>query len=452
MFKKIIFFLTVFTTSYLQAATRDISIEKFLELAMKIDPDYLKLKSQKENLNHYVDKNMPSNPFLLNLTSEKGYSSVEGSDTTEVRSELSKSVLRSGSKLSLSKSEITRPGRKENVTSVRLEQNLWKNSFGRDSRLRESSLGKLRTIEDMKILEQQEEYIVNILSSYLIYKKSKLNFELASQILSESKVTKKNVQRKYDLKIANRLDLDQSELLMLRRSEELIEIKKAFEDAKRRITTTIGMDIDNLNISNEADYFADLESKAQKLFEKQNMNSRDFIQSSLLVEQREEQSLLAQRDYGPDVKLVLGYNKDESQIFSAAIDQDETVVGFKVSIPLGDDNARAKIADAKIGSYQAQLEKRKLRDELKIQLDEKIETLKSLKQLIEVSERQKNLSQRIVKEEERKYQIGKLRLERLIEVKNDYATYRKNFQTKKYDYRIELVDFLALNDQLNLSR
>lgn len=55
--------------------------------------------------------------------------------------------------------------------------------------------------------------------------------------------------------------------------------------------------------------------------------------------------------------------------------------------------------------------------------------IKSLRDKILLAKKKVTLMKKIIKEEEKRYSFGKIDLEKIIELKNNYAQYRANYQS-----------------------
>jgi outer membrane protein TolC len=355
--------------------------------------------------------------------------------------ELRKEIIESGTTLSIGQSKTKRADREENTTELRLEQSLYKNFLGRDVRLKKSSLEDEQKIENLRMTENYDDYILKMANIYLDFKKSFFNMSLSEAIYNESKKLEKNVKEKYRSKVATRTDLHRIELLVVLKKEDFLIKKRALDIYKADIEKISGMKINEY----KPKYLKKMQFKESPI-------SLADIRSLKILELEEErlkkEEVLQGRSNDPALNLIAGYNKDDSKRFSSTVKRNETVIGLRLQIPLADTKGNAAKKIAINNYYKAQLSKKSAI------LDFELNQSKALLKVEELSERVKSsdlklaLTKKILKEEEKRYRYGKIELEKLIETKNEYSQYRFENQEDIIDYNKSVLAYYELADQL----
>ncbi|MCB9091479.1 MAG: TolC family protein [Halobacteriovoraceae bacterium] len=440
--------LLLFFISYSALSNESLTVEKFVQLIEKNDPEYLKIFSEDKKIENLIDSELPSRKWELSVSQEKGYSSDNNSDTSVLQGEITKEIIETGTALSVNHTKTRRPDRREDVTELRVEQNLLKNVFGRDVRLQKEGLKEQVSKEKLQLEERYEGYLQERLLLFLDYKKSFLDYKLAEQIHSEALKLKKNVYQKYRSKIATKTDFNRSELLVLLREEDLLSKKRVYNSRKNEIQNIVGETflLDQPDISKEFVFNIGIDQLI-KLQNKQT-DLRDWKVVDLKEKIAQKDYTLSKRNRYPEVNFIAGFNRDDSSRFSSNINRDETVVGLELIVPLGDSQAKANEEIASVNLYQTEIEKRMIQNDWNRTCDETKTQLLHFKKVLDVDKKKILVTEKILKEEERRYGYGRIELDSLIEIKNDYASYRLQYQADLLEFNKYILTWLALNDKL----
>ena len=74
--------------------------------------------------------------------------------------------------------------------------------------------------------------------------------------------------------------------------------------------------------------------------------------------------------------------------------------------------------------------------------------LQEMKFQVELEEEKVNLISSIIKDERERFEIGNLDLEKLIELRNDYATYKTDVEQSRFEYANLLINWLTSKNKL----
>ena len=427
---------------------KNIPFAQYLALALKHDPEYQAITAERKKLLYLVDQGLPSRETTLSLRNESGYSSDSDKNTTLLRADLSKKIIASGTELALSHSKTTRPDREENVTQFRFEQSLYKNMFGRDTRLQKESLTEREKLKALEIQESEKNYWAKTLKQYLELSKAFREYKLAQKIYREAVRLKKSVQSKVASKVARRTDLNRSQLLVLLRREEVLEKRNTFRTLKNKIEKTINDTFGTSPAQDSDKLVAQLQTMVKQLAPLEWTATRAYQMSQLSESFHAKESLLQDRADAPDFRLIAGYSKDNSSRFSATVNRNETVIGLRLDIPFGDTKSSANYQLSKVELLKSQIQTERASVEFEKSKEALANGLKQAKERLKIDAEKVRLTGRIIVEEEKRFAIGKIDLETLIQLKSDYGTYRTQRERSRLRYGRILIDWLTLNDAL----
>ena len=441
--------LSLFIFSTLRFANR-LDLEKYIKLSIKNNPAFAEVDVDKEALDYIVDQGLPSREFTLSLRSENGYNADSDDNTTSTSAALSKSVIESGTDFTISHSRVTRPDTRENVTEIRLEQSLYKNAFGQNVRLKKSSLLTQKDFKELESEEAREKLFSQILKTYLELSKAYRDFKLAKALENEAIKLEKNVASKAKQRVATSTDLKRAKLLVLLRKEEVLEKETTYKTLKNQIEENLSYDFTSFVESDSEKLIKQLTTLYRAQEQPSWASTRSFKIAQLRDKFNANEATLLAREDSPDVSFIIGYNKDDSSRFSTSIERSETVVGLKLEVPIGDTQARANYQAAKLNHLKSNIQSRKDALEFSRQKTVLLNNLKQAQGQLSVNQSKVKLTADIVMEEERRFSIGRLDLDTLIELKSDYASYRAALEQSKLIYGMILIDWLELADNLSV--
>ena len=157
---------------------------------------------------------------------------------------------------------------------------------------------------------------------------------------------------------------------------------------------------------------------------------------------------LSDYDNMPSLKLVAGYRMDESKRYSTSVDSNELLAGIKFQMPLGDLVGKANNKSAAFNLNTIRIGKKSLFSELSRNLSDLQSQLQELRKKEIVSKNKVKIMERILKDEENKYQYGKIDLDQLINTKNSFISYKFGHQSDLLNINTKIIEFLSLTDQL----
>lgn len=425
-----------------------LTLQEFIQLAEKNDPQYEKIISNKEKVKFLVDQGLPSRKTTLAVEQEFGLDTEEDEDTSVLSASVSKDFIETGTEVSLSHSKSVRPDREENVTEFRVEQALYKNIFGRDIRLKKKALEKEEEIVRLQVLENYESYLISIVESYLNFKSAWLDLKASESAYKEAESLKKYVSDKFKSRVASRTDLDRSELQVLVLQEGLLQKRKDYQERLSQVQRVIGawktFDQDK---ESEARVFPFI-NVVDAIDSKSLKDLRTVRVNRLRQEINKSDLTLAGREDSPTFNFIGGYTSDQSERFSEQVNRNEFIVGFNFEMPLGDSVAKANKRSAHLNLLQSEIDQKVILAELQSEIESLKKQIVELKERAEIGKKKVQVLSRIIKAEDERYRIGRINLDDLLDLRKDFLQYQFQYQSYVLDYNKALLKVMALGDQL----
>lgn len=428
------------------AQPKKLSVNEFVTLVTKFDAEAESIVSERLRARFLVEQGLPSSQTLLSVQQEYGLSTTGDGTTSVLTAELSKQIIQSGTELSIARTMTDRPDREEEVTEFRVEQSLWRNSLGRGNRLREKALSAERDALELQVAEAYEDYIFTRMSEYIDLQRAMLQRQTTKRQLNQALSLEKNVLERQRQSIATNADVARAKVQTINRREALISAESEFETISHRLAAYTGAKSDDLLEPVEFDLG---ERVASILAGKENYTPERLLQLLDLREQAAHAEVDYQKDeLRPEANLLLGYNIDDSDRFSSRVNRQEGVVGLRVEVPFGDSAGKANRDSAILEVTQIKIQSRKERLELALNISQSKRSLARYHELVKLSQEKVQLTTTIVNEEEKRYRLGRISLEALIEAQDDLAQAQVDLLQNKAERTRAALDWLRLNDQL----
>lgn len=437
-------------TLFASFSVNAIEIEQFIDLSYKNDPKIKEIINDREILKYYVDQSVENTETSLEIKSQTGYVSDQDTNNSNFEIGVTKDIATTGTNLSVSHSNFSASGEEGKTTSLKLEQSLLKNSFGSSTRLRINSLTLEQTTKELESVEQLETYLLSNLNKYLLFKKALIDFDLAKAQHLEAIKLQENLKKKYKSKIALLSDLNRGELLLLDRAQNLIEKKETKEQQELELLNVTGTKGKQLSSKAEFDFLLKklkslLKNKKSKV---DQSKIRSFIIAKNNIEIAQKGITLSEDQSDASLELVAGYNKYDTTRFSTVTQQDETIIGLNYTIPFGDSQAKANTSVAKAQKLSKYYKKIKIKNDFETSLTKILNEITTLEKKLEISSKKITLSKSLIKEESKRYSIGQLSLEQLIDIKYTfYELEAKNLEIKT-QYAYTMLNWLSMTDNL----
>lgn len=440
-------FAFLFYSLTANSAPIKMELQNFLSQTKKNDSNIESIIADRLKSRYYVDMSLPSRQTLLEIRNEYGFTRGEPG-TTIMSAVLSKPILETGSKLTLGRTVTDRPDREEEITELRIEQALWRNAFGSQIRKQITNLDLERSVMELQVIEAYEDYIEQVIHSYLDLTSSYLNYSTAQRLHQESVLLLNNVQRRMKRNIASSTDLNRARLQVALRKENELQSKVNLETQSQAILRMTGLEYGSIVIPETT-------LEMGNGLENMDIGISQFLSSSRSRKIYDKQEIVAlanldfeKQNLKPAANLLVGFNIDKSSRFGTTINREEAVVGVNIQIPFGDTSTQAQIKEA---SYLL-LKSKLARKSFNAAIEESLHVIKNKilrqREQVAISKSKKVLAAEIVKSEEKRYQTGRVQLENLIEDRNNLAQYEFAYLTDLTVLNKLIVQWLSLTDQL----
>lgn len=419
----------------------------YLEKAKKNDPEFQSIIADRMKMKYLTDLNLPSRQILLSVQNEYGFTREED-PTTVLSATLSKPLLESGTVLSVSKTMTERPDRREDVTQLRVEQSLYRNAFGGQVREQIENLENQKSVIELQVIEAYEDYTSQLMNRYLELSLAYLNYQSAQRLKKESELLLNNVRKKFNQNIASGTDLKRAQLQTALRTENELQSIANLEALSLGIARVLG-------VQNSSPFRPEITLNLEERLTDINVDIERFLKvsrSRIIYDKQEDIQAadlkIVKENLKPAASLLVGFNIDNSRRFNTSINREEAVVGVNVDIPFDNSVVNAQIQEASYELLKAKLSRKSFDNAIRESLLVIRNKILQQRELLKVSKQKKELSAEIVKEQTRRYLVGRITLESLIEDRNNEAQYEFAYQAELMNLNKLIVQWLALTDQL----
>lgn len=438
--------LSLFISTITIAQENALSVRNYIELLKKNDPNFELIINEKLKKDYLVDQGLPSREFLLSATTEYGFALDDSENTNQVGVNLTKSLIESGTDISLSRSQNKLSDRKETLTKVEIEQKIFNDGLGSNTRLKKKALEKEVSILELQIQESYEDYIKEKLEVYFDLGRLYSELESSKEIYAEAKKLYSQVQAKAKKSIATTTDLKRAKLQMLVREDELLENENLYKKSLLTISSYIGK-----KLQKEIPEFSfDFHKKIKKTpFSEDDLRGlRSFKIKDDLLQNSKAYLEIEKSSSGASASIIAGASMDDSKRFNTTVKNEELLIGLRVDIPFGDTVQEANEKEKNYNYIKARLEKKNYITERLATIKEIELELKSKQKRLQLAKEKAQLAQSIVNEDNKRYENGRLDLEELISTRNNRVSYQKAYLNEQMAYNKLVVEFLSATDSL----
>ncbi|MCB0272673.1 MAG: TolC family protein [Bdellovibrionales bacterium] len=416
--KRIIFLFIFLIVDYALAET--VTVKDYLELLLQSDVEYERIVKDLEKKNYVVNAGLPTKEFLLDVQNEYGIVLGDGQTTSTLGTSLSKEFVQSGTRASAYFNKNKQIGRDEKTTGVRIEQPVLFNAFGSTSRLTKNKLTQEEEIIYLQVVQAFEDYVEKKVQEYLDLQLDYVKLQAAYELEKQAKVLEKNILEKNKSNIARSLDVDRITLQRLEAQESVLQTQTSFEDKLRAIGQVIGRSLPpDVVITEVQNFESDVQTIPSLV---QSSRTLEIAKKQTLI--LKDQALLQKRGLVPELDLVLGFNRDESTRFNVSADRNEFVIGFDASLPLGDSQGKALLKTASLEASIAQMDEMLLQRNIEIELATLRSQIEKQRKSVDIAKEKSKLSERIAKEEIKRYNRGQIDIEQLVDAQYQRAQHQ----------------------------
>ena len=421
-----------------------ITLNDYLQLLKKNDPDFKVLKINDDINKYYIENNLNSSLFTIELDKEIGRGTND-SETDSLTTTLSQTLLSTGSELSLSNTISNESDREEEIIEFRLEQSLFKNFLGKMYSLERDKITINKSINDLDNEERLEEFFVNKIKLYVNFADAAQEMIIAKELVDETKNLEKYVRSKLKNNAANKTDLKRIQLQVILREEDYLKKQAHFESMRVSVGSFIGLEA--------LDFFPEKNIVINDFFPAHNISFdhtrfREYQIANKKIEALQLDKTLSIRELYPELNLILGYDIDRSTRFSTKVDTEETVIGLNFSMSFGDSSNKASKEIASLKLIQSEGVKKVLKRRLELGFRDHQQQMSKIKKRLELSNKKVQLAKDILDDDTRRYRTGKINLDKIIELNNNFVQYKLDYNINRTEFNKSYIDWLNFNDVL----
>jgi len=362
---------------------------------------------------------------------------------------LSKLFSYTGTKLSAEYS--IQPTINNNVTSkiqIKIEQDIIKNAFGRITRIKKKLAGYEKQIAYYQVIEAYEDYLTTLINIFIDWYYLYENIKFIEKSLDERNLLLKNTRRRYSYGVALPSDVYKSELQVINKKEELIKLKNSYEILIFQIKYLLSISDPEMILEPDFTPVSEDDTNLQESFDEFKKNSR--IANILQLINKNNNLLLkvAVDDILPSAKLYAGYSfegsgylfeTNQSHLFSAGI-------SFDLDIP--QPGFLAKYKKQKKETEKNILNMENTIEDYWIDFNILYNNLMTEKSYINLTDQKIDLSNKILKEELKRYNQGHSSFNDLVLIYDTNDTNRFAKITHLVEFYKHYIEWLRLNDRL----
>lgn len=436
--------LTISNSTYAKEAT--LSISKYIDLLKKNDPQFEMIINDNLKKDYHIDKGLPSRELLLSASAEYGFALDDSANTNQTAVSISKNFIESGTSLSLSRSQNNLSDREETISKVELEQKIYNDGLGSNTRKKKSLLESEVQIIDLQIKESYEDYIKERLEAYFDLGRLFTELKSSKEIYKEAKKLYDQVLAKKKKSVATDTDLKRAKLQMLVREDELLESETAYNKTVRTLSAYIGQQVTKDIPEFEFDFHKKMKSIPRTREDLESLRSFKIKDTNL---QNSKLSLdIEKNNGGISASIIAGASMDDSKRYTTTIKNEEMLIGLRIDIPFGDTAQNALEKEANYNYIKSRLEKQNYISEILSELAGLEIEIANKQKKLKLAKEKAELSESIVSEDTKRYENGRMDLEELITSRNNRATYKKAYISEQMTYNKLIIEYLAATDSL----
>ncbi len=434
--------------AFADSSQKFLDLNEFVRAARANDVGIEKVLHERVQTTFLRSLSLPSPGVLLQIENQYGFSLDEGERTTVLDLAASKEITTTGTTLTASHSLNRQEDREEDQTRVALEQSLFRNAFGKQTRRQDQKLIKENEAILLRTVEAYEDYIATLISGYFDWQLSHVNRTVAQELLSESQSLQHFIEERSQRHIASKVDVGRVALESMGYEEAILELDISLVKQGAEIASAMGKEVLNdLQPSALLDW-TNLKLDFEQTRTAALSKGRMLGAYALAEEAGALEIQLRKEDLDPAINLIGGFRYDDSTRFTVSTDRKEVYVGFNAELPLWDQKSGAEVKKAAYEKMSATLAKKEYLKNLSSALRAQEGRIQTQRKRIELSEKKWTVSKDVARRERKRYENGKIDLETLISARQAQANSRFEFLKNRIQLNKDIVEWLRLTDQL----
>lgn len=437
-----------------------LTLSQFVTKVSKKDPSFAHILVDAFKLKYQKDLQLPARDLVFSITGQYNVYMPTSDDKTEPSPQgsisLNKIFPSSGTSVSAGyniKQNYNNFGIwKQSSLSVSLSQDIARNAFGRLTRAKERKIEIENELARHQIVEAYEDYLAQLMITYLEWYAAYRNHRTARAQLSYNKDLLSLIQKKKRFGVARIEDVHKMELEVVKAKEELSRTRDELDKKGRKITLL--MDRSWARAPKEGIWPQDpnYRHEAKKLPASGQLPSWLKKRRTFAIMQKLEQKgivaqEIADRNLLPSASLFAGYSS-YGRDYNLQQAEHMAYFGLSADLSWGRQQERAQQQIRKLELRQQRLKKEKKLLNWRIDIYNLRQSLEHMQEIIKLARQRYQLAQQILREEKKKFSIGRSPLSELIQVKNQAESAHYHWISQKITYQIYLLEWRRLTDSL----
>lgn len=338
----------------------------------------------------------------------------------------------------------------DSFAGIRITQPLLKN-FGNDANRFNIHIAQKN--HDISISELKQ----RIIDTVAEFKKTYWDMVLAIEDLNVRNESLRLAESLLDLnrkrlkaEVISPLEVTQAEAGVAARKEDVIIARKVVrerENALKRLISDNIYEMRNVEIlPADAPVFLPADLNIESGFREGLQNRPDYMQAKIEIEKKDISIKYAENQKFPSIDLEASYGYNGlGESFRGSInnmdDNPEWTLGITMRFPLGNRSAKSELHIAKLESFQALLNLKKLEQEILVEIDNAVQTLDADSKRIDATKISTRLAKEALRAEELKLREGLSTSHNVLTFQEDLADARSREISAVIDYNKALTEY-----------
>jgi outer membrane protein TolC len=400
----------------------------------------------------YSDQNTPSTSSIeqVETLNEKNID-YDVSVNSKIPSGANASVSFSNNRLSSNSEDVVFNPAYSSGLAIYLSQPLLK-GFGISINTTELTTAKIaKELAVLAFYEKVNEIISKIAKYYINLSLAQYNLKIKENLLKNSEGHLKDTEEKIKIGILPKSDVVIVEDSIIEKTSSVISQRKTLKDAYANLANVLGYEKENILQFN-------IELSDEFILKEEKINKNEIINYAFL-----NNYSLNQAKKSFDIEnILLKYKKNSTypsldlfgsftlngiaQSYSSDLDLlvsgDSRVwqTGVKLSIPLGNKQAKSDFFKQKLETQKAILNIKKIENNIVYDIDEKVREIELAYELAKLAEKKLKYAKEKLLNEEEKFKLGKSTMKNIIDYQKDLENTELDRVGKSHDYFRALYD------------
>lgn len=438
--------LIIFLTSCVYAQPEELTLVDFLKEAKKVNITFQQILIDELQVSFNQRIGLSAADIILSAQGDLVLNTDDGELSANESIGLSQLFPDTGTSWSLSidnNHSLERSGMYTSFTAL-ISQPLIRNAMGRLHHLQKKQIQINDEMLILQIREAYEDHMASLISLYYDWLLTYVIVDSTRISLIENQKLLRDIQDRYNNKIALLKDVNRIMLQVIEKKEQLITAQKDYANITNQIANA-------LNIQQLNKYRPSLVSNS--LYKKKNEDINIIIQKTrqqqindYLLESNKINNSILKADSLPQLDLFAQLNRLESKQTNSTTT--ELNIGLSFESNLFQTQKKAEIEKSGWQMEKNRLVNQNKISDLHLRLSQLQENINYYQQVISSTQEKIELSKNIVLEENREYRIGKVSLDQLIRSKDQHDSYLTQLDIYKIKLETNKIEWLRLSDKL----